>query len=280
MFQYALGRHLAEIHKTQLKLDISAYDYNGPLEYFLGTFNTIQNFASEEEVKKFKYLEQSNFQKGLYNLFHSHSKMPKTFIRWNKSSFNPAILNLPDNVYLEGYWNSEKYFIGIADIIRREFTVKIPASDRNKELAEMISSTQSVSTHIRRGDYILDEQANKTHGMCGLDYYRRCIEYLADSVREPHFFVFSDDPHWCHNNLRLPYPITFVSYNDMEHSYEDLRLMSQCKHNIIANSTFSWWGAWLNPNKDKLVLAPQKWFNDGKKKKHSSDIVPLQWIRK
>ena len=235
---------------------------------------------NQEEIKKLKYLEQSDFRKRMHNLFHSHRKMPKTFIRWNKSSFNPAILNLPDNIYLEGYWNSEKYFIDFADIIRREFTLKIPQSGKNKELAEMIGSTQSVSIHIRRGDYILDEQANKTHGMCGLDYYHSCVEHLAGAVGEPHFFVFSDDPAWCRDNLRLPCSVTFVSHNDMQHSYEDLRLMTLCKHNIIANSTFSWWGAWLNPNKDKIVFAPRKWFNDGKKKKHSSDIIPLRWIRK
>ena len=280
MFQYALGRHLAEIHKTELKLDISAYDYDGPLGYSLGIFNTVQSFAAEEEIKKLKHLDQSDFQKWLHNLFHSHPKISKTFIRWNKPEFNPKILSLPNNIYLEGYWNSEKYFKNIEKIIRREFTIKIPQTGKNKELAETISSKQSVSIHIRRGDYVLDKQTNQTHGTCGLDYYHRCIESLARSIPEPHFFVFSDDPDWCRNNLRPSYPITFVSHNDMAHSYEDMRLMSRCKHNIIANSTFSWWAAWLNPNNDKLVYAPKKWFNNESGRKHSNDIIPPQWIKK
>ncbi len=278
MFQYALGRHLAEIHNTELKLDISAYDYDGPLEYFLEPYNVQQSFASLEEIKSLTMIKQNKFQKWCYGLFHNHPKRPRTFIRENHTTFKPRILKLPNNIYLEGYWCTEKYFIDIADIIRREFTIKTPQTGKNEELAEMISSKQSVSLHIRRGDYVLDKQTNQTHGTCGLDYYYRCVESLACSVKEPHFFVFSDDSDWCRNNLQFPYPLTFVSHNDMAHSYEDLRLMSQCKYNIIANSTFSWWAAWLNPNEDKLVFAPKKWFTN--KRKDASDIIAAEWIKK
>lgn len=280
MFQYAMGRHLAEIHNTELKMDISAYDYDGPLEYFLGPFNVQQNFASPEEIESLTMIKQNKFQKWCHGLFHNHPKLPRTFIRENHTAFKPRILKLPDNIYLEGYWPSEKYFIDIADIIRSDFTIKTPQTGKNKELAEMIDSKQSVSIHIRRGDYVFDKQTNQTHGTCGLDYYHSCIESLVRSIAEPHFFVFSDDPEWCRNNLQVPYPLIFVSHNDMAHSYEDMRLMSQCKHNIIANSTFSWWAAWLNLNKNKLVFAPRKWFNQESRKKTSRDIIPEHWIRK
>jgi len=278
MFQYAAGRHLCEIHKTELKMDISAYDYDGPLEYFLGPFNIQENFASPDEIKELTEIKRTKFQLQLHNLFHKHPKRPRTFIRGNYSYFNPDILKLPDNIYLEGYWCSEKYFAGIADIIRREFTIKTPQTGKDKKLSEMLTTSESVSIHIRRGDYVSDKVANQTHGTCGLDYYYCCIEHLVDLVKTPRFFVFSDNIEWCRNNLQLSYPVVFVDHNGLETAYEDLRLMSQCKHNIIANSTFSWWAAWLNPNDDKLVFASKKWFAN--EDKDSSDIIPAKWIRK
>jgi hypothetical protein len=116
-----------------------------------------------------------------------------------------------------------------------------------------------------------------SHGACDVDYYDRCVKRLTERVKDPHFFVFSDDPQWSRDNLKLEYPAVYVDHNDMEHGHEDLRLMSQCKHNIIANSTFSWWGAWLNNNRDKVVFAPKKWFV--RANKNSDDIVPLNWLR-
>lgn len=278
MFQYALGRHLAYIHNSRLKVDITVYHPESPRQYSLGAFNIKENFASPDEIKGLTDIHLNKFQQWLHDLLHNHPKRPPTYICNNHSDFNPEVLNLPDNIYLEGYWCSEKYFIDIADIIRKEFTVKTPQTDKNKELAELINSTESVSIHFRRGDYIEDQKAEQSHGICTLDYYYSCIEHVTSELTKPHFFIFSDNPLWCKNNLQLLRPATFVEHNSPSQSYEDLRLMSQCRHNIIANSTFSWWGAWLNPNKDKLVLAPRKWF--ARKDKNSKDIIPSQWIAK
>jgi len=278
LFQYALGRHLAEIHNTTLKLDTTSYYYGGPRQYELNYFNIQENVAVTGEIKALTEIKQGKLQKHLYLLFHNHPKKPPTYVCANYLYFNPKILKLPDNIYLEGYWCSEKYFIDIADIIRREFTIKMPQEGKNKQLAEIIGSTTSVGIHIRRGDYIEDPKARQSHGLCSLRYYHNCIDHIAKISKEPHFFIFSDDVQWCKNNLRLDYPTTFVDHNDQKHSYEDLRLMSQCKHNIIANSTFSWWAAWLNPNQDKIVLAPDKWV--AKKDCNIADIIPPQWTIK
>ncbi|MBA7625211.1 O-antigen biosynthesis glycosyltransferase WbnK [subsurface metagenome] len=278
LFQYAAGRRLAEVHKTILKMDTTAYYYGGPRQYELNHFNIRENVAVTAEIEKLIRLKQSKVQRFLHGLFHNHPKRPPTYICNNHSDFNPEVLNLPDNIYLEGYWCSEKYFIDIADIIRKEFTVKTPQTGKNKELAELINLAESVSIHIRRGDYIEDQKAKQSHDICTLDYYYNCIEHVTSELTKPHFFIFSDNPLWCKNNLQLLQPATFVGHNGPSQSYEDLRLMSQCRHNIIANSTFSWWGAWLNPNKDKLVLAPRKWL--ARKDKNSKDIIPSQWIAK
>ena len=143
-----------------------------------------------------------------------------------------------------------------------EFSIKYPPSFQNRELSRKIESHESISLHIRRGDFVQDSKTHQFHGACSLDYYNRCIEYVSEKTNNPHFFVFSDDPHWAKENLRQDISTTIVENNSGFKAYEDLQLMSQCKHNIIANSSFSWWGAWLNANPDKIVCAPKQWFRN------------------
>lgn len=275
MFQYATGRQLAATHNTILKLDISDFkDYNLH-DYGLSVFNMRELFATPKEIKLFKKTESSALKKKLEKLLRCPSKLGITHIRENQYHFDPKILTMPDSVYLDGYWQSERYFSNIADIIRAEFTVKLPQTGRNMELARQIISCESVSLHVRRGDYVTDEKTNTIHGTCDLAYYERCIEHLAQKVHHPCFFIFSDDPDWTEQNLKITHPATFVVHNGPKKNYEDLRLMSQCRHHIIANSSFSWWGAWLGQYPDKLVLSPQKWFNE--KSFNTKDLIPSTW---
>jgi hypothetical protein len=181
------------------------------------------------------------------------------------------------DVYLEGYWGSEKYFKDIEAIIRRELTVKTEPSPINRAMAEHICQAPAVSIHIRRGDFISNPITQKFHGVCSLEYYSKAADMIAGMVERPHFFVFSDDPQWAQDNLKLEYPITFVTHNSMDEDYEDLRLMSLCKYHIIANSTFSWWGAWLSRASDKIVYAPRYWLNDSSL--NTSDVIPNGWIK-
>lgn len=253
-FQYAVGRHLSEIHHTELKIDISEFETYKLHSYSLNHCNIIENFASSEDIAELKQVREKHFH------------------------FDPEILHLPNGIYLHGYWQSEKYFARISEIIRDELTVKSQLSGKDKEMAEQIISCDSVSVHIRRLDYVPNTYAEQILESCGLNYYLSSVEYIAHIVKSPHFFVFTDDKDWTRENFMLPYPITFVDQNGPDKNYEDMRLMSLCKHNIIANSSFSWWGAWLNNNPDKMVFAPKKWFTE-KARSSSRDLIPDLWIK-
>ncbi len=196
---------------------------------------------------------------------------------WEKQfNFEPWILSLKDPVYLDGYWQSERYFKEIEPTIRDEFRAKEPLAGKNKELGDLVLSVNAASLHVRRADYVTNPLANLWNGTCDVDYYVRAISTIASTVENPHFFVFSDDIEWARQNIPLDHNAVYVDHNNAATNYEDLRLMSLCKHNIIANSTFSWWGAWLNRNPDKVVIAPQKWFQTPKM--DTRDLVPDTWI--
>lgn len=280
LFQYAVARHLVEINRTVLKIDVSGFETYKLHKYSLWPFNIQENFASPEEVAMLTP-KQGIVGPILRRSLRKPPKLVKTYIREKDSFyFDREILSLSDGVYLDGYWGSEKYFIGIEDVIRREFTVKTPQMDENKELAELITACEAVSIHIRRGDFVSVPYTNKMRGTCGLDYYLQCASLFSQCVKNPHFFIFSDDPDWVHGNFSLAYPNTIVDYNKADRSHEDLRLMSRCKHNIIANSTFSWWAAWLNPNPDKIVIASRIWFRNpvANAKVNFDDLYPKEWI--
>ena len=141
----------------------------------------------------------------------------------------------------------------------------------------MIQSSDAVAIHVRRGDYISNQNTTEFHGICSLDYYHKAIDEIISKVNDPHFFVFSDDPEWTQENLKIDAPTTYVAHNSSDKNYEDLRLMSLCNHFIIANSSFSWWGAWLSRNESKIVIAPSRWFQDIKY--NDSDRLPEEWKR-
>ncbi len=277
MFQYAAGKRLAATHNTVLKLDISEFKDYSLHAYGLSAFNTEELFATPEEIKLLKEPEVGSLKKKLKKLLRRPSKLGITHIRETQFNFAPEILTMPDSVYLDGYWQSEKYFSDIAEIIRKEFTVKSPQKDKNLALAQQITSCASVSLHVRRGDYVTDKKTNTIHGICDLDYYARCIERLGQQVHHPCFFIFSDDPEWAENNLKIPHPAIFIGHNGPEKNYEDLRLMSQCRHHIIANSSFSWWGAWLGQHQDTITYGPKRWFNSPSF--NTQDLLPEAWNR-
>lgn len=274
MFQYAAGRRTAYVNGMPLKLDIGGYTNQigiTPRKYMLSIFNIQENFATESEINKLK--KNIIIQKILNKIHPIFAN--KSYVKEKDHNFDPDILKIDDNSYLEGYWGSEKYFKNIEQIIRQEFTYVNKPDKANKELIKQIDSCNSVSIHVRRGDYVEDEKTNQFHGICGLDYYQTAISYIAQQVKNPHFFIFSDDSRWGKAHLRLKYPTTYVTNNFGRKDYEDMRLMSRCKHNIIANSSFSWWGAWLNNNVDKIVIAPKKWFRN--KSIKTKDLIPKSW---
>ncbi len=273
MFQYALYRSLLE-KKNDVKYDLSGFgNYELHNGYELNRlFNITENIATKEECTS---LKDSNTFLGKVKKKVFGSK--KTHVIDKDFKFDPSVFEL-NQAYLDGYWQSEKYFTSIEDIIRKEFTFKLPMQDpRNKEIVEKMKTTNSVSLHVRRGDYVTNPSAAKVHGnICTLDYYEKAIKLVNNKVQDPVFFVFSDDIEWAKENLNIEHA-EYIDWNKGENSYLDMQLMSNCKNNIIANSSFSWWGAWLNSNKEKTVIAPSRWFNDPSL--NTKDIVPNNWLK-
>ena len=161
-------------------------------------------------------------------------------------------------------------------MIQKEFTFKDEFIQRVKDFSNQLRSANSVSVHIRRGDMKNDPVMAERHGVMPLSYYQKGIEIIRSKVSNPHFYFFSDDISWANENFN-DIDSTFVSGDISKTHFEDLYLMSQCGYNIIANSSFSWWGAWLNNNSGKIVIAPNKWFNSGPQ--DTEDLIPSNWIR-
>jgi hypothetical protein len=284
MFQYALGINLASLHGTEVKFDISWFDKfendTVPRYYSLQEFNIKENIATKEEIAKFekykKIPERKNF---LHNLFIANNSI---YIKEKSTNFDKNILEIKDNAYLYGYWQSEKYFENIKNEIIKEFTLKKPSDNYKKNEKEIIENDGTpISIHIRRGDYT-SEKIKKTIGLCSLDYYYKAIEKITQEIKNPTFFIFTDDVDWVKDNLKIKYPTNFISYTKTSNGYknkdyEELILMSKCKHNIISNSSFGWWGAWLNQNPNKIVITPKQWF---KKTTMNFEDIPLEsWLK-
>ena len=270
------------LHETTLKLDISFYEHYSPSAYDaygLKPFCIQEAFATPEEIAGIKGTSKTGLAR---KVFHLGQRLKPYYRRAILSqrhgrAFDPNILKSSEDVSLAGYWQTEKYFSDIRDIICREFTVGCELGGQSSTIAEKVATSESVSIHVRRGDRLSNPRSMETFGVCSPDYYNACVSIIANGLRDPHFFIFSDDPDWVTKELRLDYPTTYVTHNDATRNYEDLRLMSMCKHNIIANSTFSWWGAWLNPSPNKVVLCPRQWA----KLEHidTQDLLPDSWIK-
>lgn len=263
MFQYAMARSIALKNNKLLVLDLSFYsnqkDVTTKRHFELNIFN-LKCFIIKNRIIK-----------NILKLFHSEI-IERAF------SFNKNISKLGNSNYIfYGYWQTEKYFKKYRRIILKDFSFPKKISEKNKKLINKIKNNQTVSLHVRRGDYVNDKKTNEFHGTCSKKYYEDAIKLINKKIKNPLFIIFSDDLKWCKNNLSVPKNTIFVDHNKGNQSFEDMRLMSLCKHNIIANSSFSWWGAWLNQNKNKIVIAPKWWF--GEKSIDTSDVIPEKWIK-
>ncbi len=271
LFQFAFGKALAARLGVELRIDTRYFDRPRPDELCLHHFS-IQ--TPEVERRGLPPMRHDGLLPYLAGKLRGHRW---TMFRETSLGYDPAAETLGDNTYLKGYWQTELYFRDHADLVRAHLQVVTPPTDENRQVMDEQDSCYPVSLHVRRGDYVSNPKFNATHGTCDLDYYRRAADLIVERTRcEPVFFAFSDEPDWVRENLKLPYPMRIVSHNGPEHNYEDIRLMSRCRHHIIANSSFSWWGAWLNPDPDKIVIAPRRWFADPGMQKH--DLVPEGWI--
>lgn len=277
MFQYAAGRAISLERDTSLRLDISGFANYGLHQGFelQRVFDCPAEIASEADVRGILGWQ---FSPGIRRVV-SRSSMSvfrrEGFVVEPHFHYWPGIKKVPRDCYLAGYWQSEKYFQTHASAIRADFIFKSPPANRNAELAGQIAQVNAVSLHVRRGDYAKNPKTNATHGLSPLEYYQSAIQLIAEQVDQPIFFIFSDEPSWARENLKIKFPCQYVDHNQGAASYNDMRLMSKCKSHIIANSSFSWWGAWLNPDPEKIVIAPKKWFaNDN----DVNDLFPQGWV--
>lgn len=265
MFQYAAARGLAARHGTQVVLDTRTALHRGE-----GVLTRVFDLDVADPTP----LPPARHDAPLrYAVWRMTGAAP-AFKRERGLGYNSAIEIWPDNVYLHGYWQSEQYFAHIAQDMRRQFAFRPPPSPQNEQMAARIRDTLSVSLHVRRGDYLTFD----AHTICDQTYYDTALAQVAAPLDgTPTVFVFSDDPDWARDNLPLPYEKVVVDFNGPDADYEDMRLMSLCQHNIIANSSFSWWAAWLNANREKRVAGPSGWFGDPKL--NNPDILPQSWFR-
>lgn len=275
LFQYALGRQLSLIKNTALQLDSSSYKTDTLREYRLDSFqiaathsNQLPFFATDGRKRYLNRIIQA--ARGIFT-------KPFQIIKEKDFSFDPTVFNCSDQAYLDGFWQSEKYFFSIGQTIRNDLRLKKPLEGDLRKIAEQIRENNSVSLHVRRGDYVSNPVTTAYHGVCGAEWYEAAAKLIEGKVSNLTFFVFSDDYEWAKENLKLNSPAVFIKPSPDGQECNDLHVMSLCKHNIIANSSFSWWGAWLNENPEKIVIAPKNWFAAGSS--NTQDLIPKTWIR-
>lgn len=274
MFQYAAGKSLSDKTGIEFSIDFDCPYRHIKYRYNLDVFKLKVKSASAADIWKSKPKT-----KVLKRLFMMTGKDYNCKLVTEKKDFvfDPEFFGIEDGSYVRGFWQSEKYFKDIANTIREDFSFVSEPEGRNKEFADQIASSQSVSLHIRRGDYVKVAETNSLHGVCSISYYKQAINILSEKIQNPVFFIFSDDMDWVKENFSIQAEHYYVDENNAATNFEDLRLMSLCRHNIIANSSFSWWGAWLNASKSKIVVAPKQWMNDPSFE--TPDLIPASWIR-
>jgi len=265
MFQFAAGYAAAKNKKTKLSLDLDYYKKN----------NLHNNFELQKvfDIKSnVNILVKSN----KFNFFKIIKQFDFTVHKFNENQFhyNKNILNISNNTILDGYWQSERYFKKYENEIKKIFTFKVNLNKIEYNYFDEIYNNNSVSVHIRRGDFLLKK--NDNHKTDLNDYYLEAIKRIAKKFYKVKFYLFTDDPNWVRNYFNMNYDHKIVDINQKEKSYIDMYFMSLCKANIIANSTFSWWSAWLNNNNDKIICAPRNWFND--KTINTDDLIPRKWL--
>jgi hypothetical protein len=270
LFQYVAGRRLSLTLGVPLKLDISFYKRHSQRTYELDQFCIEAGIATPWEVASWRgprFLTRITQPLGL---------VPRLVLE-RAFEFDPAILHLGDGRYLDGYWQSYRYFADVAPQIRRECSVRTPASDADHKLLDRMARCEAVCLHVRRGDYVSNSVVRKVHGLCEPDYYRRAVENIAARLRAPELFVFSDDMPWVRQNLEWDLPTTHVEHHGPDSAPLELRLMAGCRHFVLANSSLSWWAAWLSANENPIVYAPRRWFADSTI--NTADLTPPAWHR-
>ncbi|MBY0309601.1 alpha-1,2-fucosyltransferase [Patescibacteria group bacterium] len=272
LFQYAFAKHLAVKNIDTIKLEVDGLaraneigDIYRPLS--LSHFSCDYTVATAIEVQRLKYP------------FGIISKAWRYFkakvLRQYYLVYDPRALNWKGDLFIDGYFQSPRYFEAIRDVLLKDFVLKKPFSIPAAHFRDHIKASIAVSLHIRRADYAQNPRVRSEYGLCTIGYYKRAMAHIEATCPSPTYFVFSDDIPWVKANLPMGENVVFV-HDPLLSDVEELMLMSLCQHNIIANSSFSWWGAWLNQNPDKIVVAPTPWFDHAT---YDKDLLPKTWVQ-
>lgn len=282
MFQYAAGLAAACHHNCQLKVDISWYEDQAKRKYLLDRWAVDVQTARKEELAPFAR-ERSSFPARALRRFAGSLLPFQGWLSYKQPAlhYDPNFFQALPPVLLQGYFQSELFFSSVSSRLRAEFRPREPLSEVSQRVLSQIEAADwPVALHVRRGDYVHDAGTREVHGTCSADYYdlaRRLVDGV--SGERAHYFIFSDEPENSMDGLRPDFNrLTIVSAND-ERPWEHLFLMAACRDNIIANSSFSWWSAWLNAHPEKTVIAPRRWFQRQTMLKMSLvDLIPDGWI--
>jgi len=277
-FQYAFGRYLALKNNTTLKINVASFVKDKQRTFKLDCFKTEYETMPLDEILEYldSYLRLTPLFRKWYRLY-----WPISFRRYfeNKGleGYNPKLKNARQG-YFYGYWSNEDYFKDIRDQLQKEFMLREHlVSPALKKAKQMTMKENAVAVHVRRGDYVHHPVYSKIFNQLSPAYYNDAIKLLKERVKDPVFYVFTDDVKWCQANFGSAFPgIKFADEFQLENDYEEFELMKNFSHFINANSTFSWWAAWLAKNDGKVVVAPKKWFVEDRKK--TADMVPESWI--
>jgi hypothetical protein len=279
LFQYAAAKSLSLYHNVPLLLEISSFcktewhELEVPREFELHCFAGIH----EEVIKSDQLASLINLgeKKGIPAKFipaYRKTEYMEPHFHYDRNFFKSKM-----KVFLKGGWQSEKYFQNCKDEIRKILQPKEEYIVNVKAKADEFLKEPTVGVHIRRGDYLRKKIILEWHGIMERDYYVRAFEQLSKSLGSFRVLYFSNDIDWVEKELQPIVKGETITDNVSQTHVEDLYLMSCCRHNIIANSSFSWWGAWLNNNPNKIVIAPKKWFNKGPN--DTQDLIPEGWIK-
>lgn len=276
LYQYAFGRSLSLRSGRRLLLETRNIMRDSFRKYELHLLNIKEKFPDQFTSWCVRWATSESSGKWFQALFPPARNY--RIIRDKEKGYDASVFNLKDGTLVfEGYWQSFRYFEPDQDIIKSELTFKTEPSRQNARMLDEIGKVQSVAVHVRRGDYVTNHKCKDLHGTLSLSYYQKADNHIRRNVTEPHFYIFTDDPEWANKSLTFSGPTYVVEHNLGKADHEDFRLMTHCKHFVIANSSFSWWGAWLANFSDKIIIAPKKWYQTDNFP--HEDRIPSGWIR-
>lgn len=273
MFQYAFGKLLETKFNSSVFFDKSWFDqkFEGitPRDFGLDIFNISLHFIDS------KQLFFRDYQHSWFKILKQKIKGKTVCNKIYEDSFSFEQIKLKKKYYLEGYWQNHEYYKGVRDKVAKEFLFPAFSNTKDNNLQNMICNSESVAVHIRRGDYVKSPKTNKYHGTCSMEYYKKAVNKILFEIPDAKFFLFTDDPDYVKSNFGFLSDWVLVSDN-IRSEADELNFMHLCKHFIIANSSFSWWGAWLSQNTNKTVIAPKQWYKNPEANEKCK-IVPEEW---